>query len=200
MDTAAARSKILRAIGRHALSPVELPELAGDWIRYDDVAGQFIAAAESVGATVRSYRDRRDLQEQLVDWPVYVDATCMVSLVADVGRTDRAVSADAPPHALRDVDCAIVPGEFGVAENGAIWVSGAVLPQRVLPFLTQHLILVVSRQRLYHNLGEAYAEMRIESDAFGVFISGPSKTADIEQSLVIGAHGARSLLVALLDG
>ena len=34
---------------------------------------------------------------------------------------------------------------------------------------------------------------------YGVFISGPSKTADIEQSLVIGAHGAGSLTIFILD-
>jgi L-lactate dehydrogenase complex protein LldG len=199
MDTRAARSKILRAIGRHAISPAELPQLEGDWIHYDDVASQFIAAVESVGGTARIYGDRGQLREQLSQWPAFADATCMVSLMADLGRTDLDLTRVTQPHSLRDVDCAIIPGEFGVAENGAVWVSGDVLPHRVLPFLTQHLVLVVSRQRLYHHLGEAYGELRIGEHSFGVFISGPSKTADIEQSLVIGAHGARSLLVALVE-
>jgi L-lactate dehydrogenase complex protein LldG len=41
----------------------------------------------------------------------------------------------------------------------------------------------------------AYEELGKVKSSFGLFLSGPSKTADIEQSLVIGAHGARSLTV-----
>jgi L-lactate dehydrogenase complex protein LldG len=44
----------------------------------------------------------------------------------------------------------------------------------------------------------AYQEINTFEEGFGVFLAGPSKTADIEQSQVIGAHGARSLLVYLL--
>lgn len=46
---------------------------------------------------------------------------------------------------------------------------------------------------------EAYEKISLEDAGFGVFISGPSKTADIEQSLVYGAHGAKELLVAIID-
>ena len=92
----------------------------------------------------------------------------------------------------------MLPGELAVAENAAVWVSDEVVAQRVLYFLTQHLVLFVPAKRLLHNMHEAYGELEIGSTRFGAFVSGPSKTADIEQSLVIGAHGARSLHVFLV--
>ncbi|MCU0983250.1 MAG: LUD domain-containing protein, partial [Pirellulaceae bacterium] len=70
---------------------------------------------------------------------------------------------------------------------------------RVLFFIVQHLVLIVPADRVLHNLHEAYGQLRFDRPEFGLFISGPSKTADIEQSLVIGAHGARSLTVFLLE-
>ena len=102
--------------------------------------------------------------------------------------------------ALKDVDLSCVAGQLGVAENGAVWVTGPSEPlHRAILFLTQHLVLVLPKAALRNNMHEAYAEIGVPQPGFGVFISGPSKTADIEQSLVIGAHGARSLHVIMTD-
>jgi len=94
-----------------------------------------------------------------------------------------------------------------VAENGAVWVTDHDVPQRVIYFLCQHLVLVVPAIEIVDNMHAAYERLNSAGDnggsifaqpLFGTFIAGPSKTADIEQSLVIGAHGARSLTVYLL--
>ena len=71
--------------------------------------------------------------------------------------------------------------------------------QRTIYFIAQHLALVVPRSEVVSNMHQAYQRLRFDDNAFGCFVSGPSKTADIEQSLVIGAHGARSLTVFLVD-
>lgn len=99
------------------------------------------------------------------------------------------------PHLLEDVDVALVPGQLAVAENGAIWLSEREMKVRALPFITQHLVLIISQKNILPTMHEAYKKIGGPETGFGVFIAGPSKTADIEQSLVLGAHGAKSLLV-----
>jgi len=96
---------------------------------------------------------------------------------------------------LAEVEVLEIDGEFGVAENGAIWLKEEALPHRVAPFICQHLVIHV--QKIVPHMHAAYEELKKPSSSFGLFLAGPSKTADIEQSLVIGAHGARSLTVVI---
>jgi L-lactate dehydrogenase complex protein LldG len=122
-----------------------------------------------------------------------------VSCVSGVGCTNFDLEAVSDPHQLEDVDFAVLPGQLAVAENAAVWVTDEAVPHRVLYFLPQHLALIVPAESLVHNMHEALARVAPAEGSFGCFISGPSKTADIEQSLVIGAHGARSMTVYLVD-
>lgn len=101
------------------------------------------------------------------------------------------------PGELERVDVAVIKGQLGVAENGAIWVDEADCVHRALPFICQHLVLVLDPARIVPNMHVAYSQIRVQENGFGVFIAGPSKTVDIEQSLVIGAQAARSLTVLL---
>ena len=102
------------------------------------------------------------------------------------------------PHDLEMLNLAIIEGDFAVAENAAIWVSEKHLPHRVLPMITQYLAIVIHQSDIVTNMHRAYERVKVNETGFGTFISGPSKTADIEQSLVIGAHGARGLVVYVM--
>ena len=95
------------------------------------------------------------------------------------------------------VDTAVVNGSVAVAENGAIWISEKQMGYRLLPFSCKELVIIIHEQDIINNMQEAYDLIDIASEGYGVFISGPSKTADIEQSLVIGAHGPIELLVII---
>jgi len=107
------------------------------------------------------------------------------------------VTESSDPRLLDDVEVAILKAEFGVAETGALWIdsTGFILP--VIPFIVQHLVIILDQKDLVENMHQAYGKIDIRKQNFGLFIAGPSKTADIEQSLVIGAHGSLSLTVCL---
>lgn len=99
---------------------------------------------------------------------------------------------------LEKLDRVYIRGSLGVAENGAIWVEETSMGNRILPFIAQELVIVLREEELVPTMHDAYQRIRINQEGFGVFIAGPSKTADIEQSLVIGAHGPVALTVLIL--
>jgi len=113
-------------------------------------------------------------------------------------KTDREKYSSAPKQELEKVQTVIVPGQLGVAENGAMWIDETNLPNRLLPFVTEQLIIVLNEGNMVRDMFEAYRRINLGDVGFGVFISGPSKTADIEQSLVYGAHGAKKLVVMIV--
>jgi L-lactate dehydrogenase complex protein LldG len=202
------REAILDSLRRNQPAAAELPELNCEWTTYDNPRAKFIEVLEAVGGKAILARNVADLNDQLRSLPQVAAAKRIASLVPGVGSPNVDTSKIDSPHALADVDVAILSGEFGVAENAAVWVTDRKVPQRVLYFLCQHLILVVPAAAIVDHLHAAYERIAATSQngrapfaepIFGVFISGPSKTADIEQSLVIGAHGPRSITVCLLD-
>ena len=103
------------------------------------------------------------------------------------------------PHSLEDVELTLVNAHFGVAENSALWVTDDILGQRVSTFIPQYLAIIVNKKDIVATMHQAYDRIGNQEYGFGTFIAGPSKTADIEQSLVLGAHGARGLMVFLME-
>lgn len=94
-------------------------------------------------------------------------------------------------------DLVVVEASIGVAENGAVWLGDRELPRRVLPFIAENVLILLHVDGLVADMHAAYSAIGRTDYSFGLFLSGPSKTADIEQSLVIGAQGAKSLRVYL---
>jgi L-lactate dehydrogenase complex protein LldG len=70
---------------------------------------------------------------------------------------------------------------------------------KLLPFICQHLVLVVDKRDIVSTMQHAYQRIDVAKEGFGVFMAGPSKIADIEQSLVIGPHGARTDTVYITE-
>ena len=189
---------LLEKLRSQTLENKLLPEvIEGDWIRFEDPLAQFAETLKFVGGSCELLDSAQDLAGRLASFEQFRDAKRIFSTVPEVpGNVDLDGTDD--PHLLENLDFVVYPGEFAVAENGAIWLTDRNLKHRVVFFITQYLVLVVKRADIVQTMHEAYARAQPPRPGFGLFLSGPSKTADIEQSLVIGAHGCRELQVYIV--
>lgn len=195
MGTVDSRRAILDALRRASPPAAPLPEPPrGARLPADPVAA-FSEAVAAVGGTAVRVAPSA-LPEAVRELAAKLGAKRTFVGPAGAGVGDVRLDALADPHELEGIDLAVVQGVFGVTENGAVWVDTRPLGKhRGVFVVAQHLALVVPATELVANFHEAYDRLSFEGAGFGLFIAGPSKTADIEQSLVIGAHGARSCTV-----
>jgi L-lactate dehydrogenase complex protein LldG len=187
-----ARDELLAALRASPIEGPPLPELPRFGVTYPDKVAQFSAAMEAVGG-----RAVRGTLATLSSLPAFTAARRICALLEGVPGANVDLEEVGDPHALEDLDVTVAPGTLGVAENGAVWIPGAVVRHPAALFLCQHLVLMLRADAIVDNMHDAYARLAVDVHPYGVFISGPSKTADIEQSLVIGAHGPRSATVIL---
>jgi L-lactate dehydrogenase complex protein LldG len=163
-----------------------------------DPQGQFLEAVKAVGATGLRVPDVAALRAALDRLAAELQATRIVVAAPGAGEGTVALASLPDPHALEGIDLAVLPGAFGVVENGAVWVDTRPLRHRGVFVVAQHLALVVPASEVVPDMHAAYARIDLSGPGLRLFIAGPSKTADIEQALVIGAHGARSCTVVLV--
>ena len=193
------REKILEAISINKPSLIELPvidikstsSLSVDWV------DEFIKTLESIGGKVvqLSSIDLIKLEIQQAK----LRGEYIVNTLPVLGEVNNEINPTMEASLLESIDRAYIEGSIGVAENGSVWLYEHQIKNRLLPFICQHLVICLNINKIVPNMHEAYQQVDVAKEGYGVFLAGPSKTADIEQSLVIGAHGARSLLVYLIS-
>jgi L-lactate dehydrogenase complex protein LldG len=188
------KEQIFARVRRAITVRLDMPDTRLDAIAYPDKAAQFATALRGIGGEAVTLDADDDLDRLLRS--LYPGARSIASNLPGLAAATLDPDALASPRLLDGVDVAVVEGLLGVAENGAVWIPRNVR-ERALYFIVEHLVILLPRDRIVDNMHEAYRHVTLDGLDFGLFISGPSKTADIEQSLVIGAHGARALTVIL---
>lgn len=193
------RERILEAVKENQPDLRELPNL--DLFYQNQNANEenlanFIYTVELIGAKVYQVQDHQQIIDQLkVDFEL--EGKRVVSAVAELNSfADQYNGLD--NHELANVELMVLPTHFAVAENGACWVNDELYRERLLPFIPQHLAFILKKENIVPTMHQAYERIADKKYGYGAFIAGPSKTADIEQSLVLGAHGPRSLRVFVI--
>jgi len=189
------RDEILAKINQAATRSHPLPERNFTPLTYAKKPERFAAQLESVGGVLVDAKG--DAIEKVIRRH-YPDAEKIASDIPNCKLTTVDATKISDPHELQNLDLAILSGRFGVAENGAVLLQKNGKHPRALYFIAAHVVIILPRDEIVHNMHEAVARTQLKEGDFTVFVSGPSKTADIEQALVTGAHGPKSLCVVLV--
>ncbi|MEZ6089774.1 MAG: LUD domain-containing protein [Pirellulaceae bacterium] len=199
------RQAVLDRLRSRIVDEVELPSLYGDdtisavAIGFDDPPRQFSDTVEAVGGMCVQVGNLGEVRAHLEADELFANASNRCSLVGPEIPGNVQLEEIEDAHQLANLDYVVARAEFGVAENGAMWITDREIRHRASLFITQHLAMVVWRGAILSNMHQAYERIASPGTPFGLFVAGPSKTADIEQSLVLGAHGCRTLTVFVVD-
>ena len=195
-----AREEILARLRKNTRETYDMPDLSRlQPTTFADPLAEFMTkATTTAGAKLIEMKAGDDLNELIRQ--AYPDATIIASNLPGV-KADLNPDTVAEAKELMKVDVGVIEGRIGVAENACIW-SPQQMKEKSVCFASQQLVIVLRRDAIVSNMHEAYVRIADSGEyfqqyKFGTFISGPSKTADIESALVYGAQAARGVTVIL---
>ena len=202
----ASKEDILKKYRANVREKYDMPDLSDiKAITYTDPLLQFINMTRSVGGNAIEVEKGRDINELIKE--LYPDAKEIASNLPEITIATRNPDEVGRACDLNGTDVGIIRGLFGVAENACVWIPQQ-MKEKAVCFISENLIILLDKKQIVNNMHEAYARLskregcgidQFDEYGYGTFISGPSKTADIAQVLVMGAQAARSATVLLLD-
>jgi L-lactate dehydrogenase complex protein LldG len=200
------KEDILKKYRANIHEQYDMPDLSGlKGITYPDPLLQFMNMTKSVGGNAIEVELGRDINELIRE--LYPDAKEIASNLPEITIATRNPDEVGRARDLNGTDVGIIRGMFGVAENGCVWIPQH-MKEKAVCFISENLIILLPKSQIVNNMHEAYQRLSkheghsgmelFDQYGYGTFISGPSKTADIAQVLVMGAQAARTATVLLL--
>ncbi len=203
------KSAILSSIRNHTAKIYPKPslsELEQASLTFADPVAQFSKALEAAGGRAVVLQPGQTAGEAIAS--LYPEAQRIANTVEGLDGADRLPKVAAVfnpdtvelPAELNGTDVAILHTPLAVAENACCWIEQREVRHRAVFFIAEALVILLRKGDIVNNMHEAYKRLPDDREVpYGCFISGPSKTADIEQALVFGAHGAREVTVLIAD-
>jgi L-lactate dehydrogenase complex protein LldG len=192
------KDDILKKYRANVREKYDMPDLSDiKAITYPNPLVQFIKMTEMVGGQVIEVDPGRDVNVLIRE--LFPEAKEIASNLPEITIATRNPDTVGRARDLNGTDVGIIRGKFGVAENACIWIP-QTMKEKAVCFISENLIILLPKSQIVNNMHEAYKRIEFdkEYDGYGTFISGPSKTADIAQVLVMGAQAARSATILLM--
>ena len=186
------RDEILERVRRNQPAAVALPAVPTFAAGPGTLLERFKAGVLRMGGKMADPPADGDLAALVAR--LFPEAKVICSATPEVPG-NRPLAAVRSPADLHDVDVGVVRAVFGVAETGSVWITGTQFKVNSLGFLAQHLVVLLDPARILGNFHDAYGESHQFDAGYGVFMTGPSATADIEGVLIHGAQGIRSMTI-----
>lgn len=220
--SATTRAQVLEAIrqaltaGAEARLPQPLP--AGPAAREETLVAQFIREAECAGAQVATVGNAAAAREQICRWLEARGARHIVCastpgvlelglnglslLGAKLAFFDTTTSAEERRQRALAADVGLGEADYGLADTGTLAVQATPLQGRLVSLLPPVHVAVLSRKRIVADLAACFRALAVQEAArrssLLTLITGPSRTADIEQTLTLGVHGPGALYILLV--
>ena len=192
------KDDILKRYRANVREKYDMPDLSDiKATTYPNPLVQFVKMTEMVGGQVIEVDPGRDINVLIKE--LFPDAKEIASNLPEITIATRNPDTVGRARDLNGTDVGIIRGKFGVAENACIWIP-QTMKEKAVCFISENLIILLPKSQIVNNMHEAYKRIEFDNeyDGYGTFISGPSKTADIAQVLVMGAQAVRSATVLLL--
>ena len=202
----ASKEDILKKYRANVREQFDMPDLSDiRAITYPDPLLQFMNMVKSVGGNAIEVDKGADVNQLIKE--LHPDAKEIASNLPEITIATRNPDDIGRARDLNGTDVGIIRGMFGVAENGCVWIPQH-MKEKAVCFISENLIILLDKTQIVNNMHEAYHRLSMRDPksgldlfdeyGYGTFISGPSKTADIAQVLVMGAQAARSATILLL--
>jgi L-lactate dehydrogenase complex protein LldG len=167
------RESILEAVLKNQPPSTALPDIGIFKGNYDQAIEKYMEVFKTIGGSAFLVDSMDEIKNLITEY--FDTSKRFVSTLPELNDIAELLSATVDPHMYEDIELAIINAHLFVAENGAVWVTDEVMGQRIIPYICQHLAVVVKAETVMPTLHEAYEKIGIGDYGFGGFIGGPSK-------------------------
>ena len=213
MEESTSREKVLKAVRDALVNPMDPPypveEKTGDIYSPPESEYNEIAFAEALALVNGNFIFNSDEEEFAANLKSFLDSRNLDSLHCYEPNLQKILNENGvfcfnAREEFNICETGITTCEFLLARLGSIMVSSRQpCGRKGFIFPSVHIV-VAWRDQLVYDLKDAFAALKIKYAEKGMpsmvsVITGPSRTADIEKTLVMGAHGPEELFVFFID-